>query len=148
MTREEILAMNPGRELDALMAEHVMGFKREKTPKDFDGNFGGEDILIPPGLDHNNWVYPPKGKIALTYHVPQYSTDWNFAIQYFSGLFLTALNNGKWVCGRANHIYDIKITDDHYQDKELVIAATPMEAICKMRLILAICPKEAVNTNA
>lgn len=85
-------------------------------------------------------------------NLPDYSQDMNAALTLMAdsrnfglGLFITPLNSGKWACGRASHIYDIKISDDHYRDKELVIADTAPEAICKMRLILALCPKEAVN---
>lgn len=68
------------RELDALVAEKVMGFRREKTPPDCEGKYGGEDVLIPPTINHKTWNYPPKGRIGLAYFVPHYSTDiaaWN-----------------------------------------------------------------------
>jgi len=71
----DIRNMPAGREMDALVAEHVMGFRREKTPPDCNGEYGGEDILVPPNIDHDTWHYPPKGRISLTFFVPQYSTD-------------------------------------------------------------------------
>lgn len=120
-TRGEILAMKPGLELDALYNKVIMGVEYE----------------------HHELM-------------PHYSTSKLFLVNmlnepskpddYFGvGLFVAPLNNDQWVCGRGNKIYDIKITDDHFQDKGLVICDTPMEAACKMRLILAICPEEAVN---
>lgn len=67
--------MEAGRELDALVAEHVKGFKHEKAPKDYDGMNGGTDILVPPDVDHANYPYPPKGPLRLTFFVPAYSAD-------------------------------------------------------------------------
>jgi Phage ABA sandwich domain len=69
--------------LDAEVAEKVMGFRREKTPKDCDGNFGGEDILVPRDIDHNRWSYPPKGQLAFTFWVPKFSTDLEKAWEVF-----------------------------------------------------------------
>lgn len=75
MNRQEILSMEAGRELDGLIAEHIFGYKWGKTPKDCNGEHGGEDILIPPGVDEN-WEYPPMGRISKYYHVAhKYSTE-------------------------------------------------------------------------
>lgn len=73
--------LQPGRELDALIAEHVMGFRREKAPKDYYGEHGGTDVLVPLDVDHQNWHYPPKGRIPLTFFVPDYSTELTAAWQ-------------------------------------------------------------------
>lgn len=64
----------PGRDLDALVAEKVMGYRREKAPPDYHGQNGGTDVLVPPGVDHSTWAYPPVGRIGPTYFVPSYST--------------------------------------------------------------------------
>lgn len=61
------------RELDAEIAVKVFGFTMEKTPKDYHGNFGDEDILLPPG-GPRDYVYPPSGRIPLTWHVPSWSS--------------------------------------------------------------------------
>lgn len=65
----------PGRELDALVAEKVMGYRREKAPPDANGENGGTDVLVPPDYEVASWAYPPLGGIALTYFVPRFSTD-------------------------------------------------------------------------
>lgn len=74
MNREEVLATTPGRKLDCLVAEFVLGFKRTKTPEDYNGQNGGTDVLIPPDMDSFP-NYPPMGKIALGYFANDYSTD-------------------------------------------------------------------------
>lgn len=119
MTREEILAMKPGPDLDALYVKAVLG-------KDCDCL----DIL-------------PRYSIWQSLLMEMLREEGKLGDYFGLGLFIAPLNNGQWVCGRAVKIYNIKITDDHYQDKGLVICDTPMEAACKMRLILALCPEEA-----
>jgi hypothetical protein len=54
MTREEILALGAGRELDALVAEHVMGWSR--------GTIGPEDdlSLVWFPLDGGGWLEEPR----------------------------------------------------------------------------------------
>lgn len=142
MTREEILAMKPGRDLDYLYAQYVEGW----TP-------------VPDmrrGYPECSWL-DPEGKKCSHLVVPWFSTHKVHIVRMLNandpsgngfrdvGLFIAPMNSGEWICGRGNKIYDIKITDDHYQDKELVICDAPGEAACKMRLILALCPGEAVN---
>jgi hypothetical protein len=139
MTREEILAMKPGRDLDFLYARHVENW----TPVPDIKRDYPECAWIDPG--GRKWSH-----IA----VPRFSTNKIHLLRMLNsrgpgnkwrdiGLFTAPLNNGQWACGRANKIYDIKIMDDHGRDKELVICDTPMEAALKMRLILALCPEEA-----
>jgi Phage ABA sandwich domain len=62
------------RALDALVAEHVMGFRREKAPRDYDGQHAGNDILVPPDVG-GDFCYPPRGPISVVYHVPRYSAS-------------------------------------------------------------------------
>jgi len=147
LTREKIMDMKPGREMDALVAEYVKGFRRGKTPPDCDGKYGGEDILLPPYIDET-FNYPPKGRISLTFFIDNYSTDITKAFplmvekgnhnNFDIGLFLAPLGNGQWMCGPASYIYNISIRDDHYKDPKVVICDTAPEAICKMRLIIAL----------
>ena len=139
MTREEILAMKPGRDLDFLYAQYVENW----TP-------------VPDtrrGYPECSWL-DPEGKKCSYLAVPWFSTHKVHIVRMLNtnefhniGLFIAPMNSGEWACGRGNKIYDIKIEDDHYRDKGLVICDTPMEAACKMRLILALCPGEAVNRD-
>ncbi len=67
------------RELDALIAEKVMGFHRVvDDTKDADGVRYGNDVLLPPGetLESLEFFLPRKGPMALTYFVhARYSTN-------------------------------------------------------------------------
>lgn len=73
MDKKYILELS-GRDLDCAIAEHIFKFKYAKTPYDIDGKFGGEDYLIPPNLDIDSFIYPPRGRIGYGYHVPDYHT--------------------------------------------------------------------------
>lgn len=74
MNREEILAMKPGRELDALVAEHVFGYKRVTMSLDYYGKNGGNEVLQPQEISEF-YNYPPVGRIPLWYHCKEWSTD-------------------------------------------------------------------------
>lgn len=47
------------------------------------------------------------------------------------GLFAAPLNNGDWMVGKANLIYHMDITSNHYIDPDLSVASTLSEAIQK-----------------
>jgi hypothetical protein len=72
MLREEIMQLSY-RELDGVIAEKIFGYTHGKTPGDYNGLNGGEDILIPPNYNNYDFYYPPKGKISKYFHVPFYS---------------------------------------------------------------------------
>lgn len=65
-----------GRELDAAIAERVFRYRREVVPADARGEHGGGDMLVPPDLDLSREPYclPPKGPIARTFFVPEWSS--------------------------------------------------------------------------
>lgn len=65
-------------DIDTQLAEQVFGFVVDKTPKDYDGNFGGEDILIPPNHS-KDYVYPPKGRLNYDFFVPKWSESFERA---------------------------------------------------------------------
>ncbi len=93
MTKTATVPVGP--ELDALVAERVFQFHREPQPKDCDGNFRGEEVLLPPGTTWDDlhvlgFSLPPRGRIALTYFTPSYST-----IDY-DALLALKQNRGRW----------------------------------------------------
>lgn len=49
------------------------------------------------------------------------------------GLFIARLNNGDWMAGRANRIYSMDITQDHYSDPNLSISPSLEEAVEKAK---------------
>jgi len=62
MTRDEIIKMEAGDELNTLIAQHIFGFKEIGQPKDYDGKYGGMPVLVPPGLS-GGYIWPPKGLV-------------------------------------------------------------------------------------
>lgn len=73
MTREEILAMQPGRELDALIAEKVMGW--HGPIQWVDDEDGSDPFLLEPGVEipegaDEDWVGDNNCIM------PHYSTTW------------------------------------------------------------------------
>lgn len=82
MTKEEILAMEAGPEMDALVAEKIMGWKRVQPPKwDYDGPLPDQgEVLASPCLieliNNGEYKWPPKGVIPFTFFInKRYSTD-------------------------------------------------------------------------
>lgn len=77
-TREQLKAM-PDRELDAVVAKVVMGWKwLHVESKDYDGKLEPHDVLVPAewSLDDVLRMYPPRGILARTAFVAsRYSTD-------------------------------------------------------------------------
>ena len=77
MDAKTIREMEAGRELDALVAKRVMrSHYWAETPRDFDGQYGGDVVLVPLGI---TWqlaepFLPRRGKIGHI-NVPLFSTD-------------------------------------------------------------------------
>lgn len=66
MTREEILAMPAGREMDALVAEHIFGYRWVQAPKhDAKGPLPEQGrVLAPPDLPEDMIHWPPIGVVG------------------------------------------------------------------------------------
>jgi len=63
-----------GRDLDAAIAEHVLGWKWCHVPPDLSG--GNEsDILVPPDLENSRRTLPPKGRLHAAFMVPEFHRD-------------------------------------------------------------------------
>ena len=45
------------------------------------------------------------------------------------GLFIAPLNNGDWMVGKSNVIYNLDIQTDHYKDKRLSIHSSLSKAV-------------------
>lgn len=120
MNREQIMAMKPGRELNYLVAEKVMGWKYHDSMI---------PCIYPPGLLPYQNIYG--------HEVPNYSTDIGAAwevVEKFDFLYLYRWNNqpckfecdpGEWECKLSE-----KGTDGF-----LGIGKTAPEAICKASLL-------------
>jgi hypothetical protein len=105
------------REIDTLVAEHIFGYRREKSPKDIHGNYGGEDILVPPTVDHKTYHDPPKGRIALTYFVKNYSADIAAAWEVVERLWpdVEYMNLERYGKNWCFHVHYTAHLDDCYQ---------------------------------
>jgi len=50
-----------------------------------------------------------------------------------AGLFVARLNNGDWMAGKADRIYHINVTRDHYSDPHLVVRNALPDAVSQAR---------------
>lgn len=120
MTRDEILALKPGRELDALVAEKVMGW-----------TYGHP---CPEGMDCLHWV-DEKGEVR-DYKPPQYSTDISAAWEVFekNGYYGNVSYMGvEYVCTLWS-----KWDDEGLGVDVTATGNTAPEAICKAALLAVI----------
>jgi len=135
MTREEILAMKPGRELDKLVAEKVFNWRKVPGPKtDYDGPCESFDVLVPPTIADPFPLYPPKGVIKPWYFCEYWSTDntaaWGIVERFKSKGYLFSLKN------LVGGIYEFILTDwEGKCDIYLAQGDIPTEAICKSALL-------------
>lgn len=131
MTKEEILNMKPGRELDILIAEKVFGWKRIEGPHyDYNGPCEYGDVLIPPEMSEDEAfaMMPPKGKVPLWYFVTEkYSTDISAAweiIEKFPRFEIEKNSEGIWC-----------VLMDEKWNRFVGYGETAPEAICKAALL-------------
>lgn len=139
MTREEILAMKPGRELDCLVAEHIFGYWWADGPKyDYDGPCEWERILVPPAISREEmkrYNFPPKGKIPKTFFVhEEYSTDiaaaWEVLIHIGMQGQVGFSGGDDWFCE-----IDSGWHDDGTAKNFKATGYTAPEAICRAALL-------------
>lgn len=69
-----------GRELDAAVAEHVLGWRKRRGPAyDYDGPCEAFDILVPPQITSaefdDGFIWPPRGVVKPWYFCKPWSTD-------------------------------------------------------------------------
>jgi len=120
MTRDEIMKMPPGRELDALVAEYVVGMKehRKAYPESFD-----ERVI---------WFRNPPNVTA--YYVPFYSTDTAAALE----VAIRLQKQGYYVCIELLPYEETSVGVYEENPAEQIAyakAQTPAEAICKAALL-------------
>ena len=121
LTREQIMNMPEGRELDTLVAQHIM-----------------ELTIVPDGLKYSPRYYLPEYKETYHREVPNYSTNISAALEVVEKM-------------RKNKIYlDIRVWPEEYQvlphqDEhnkliEHCIVKSPSlpEAICKAALLASL----------
>lgn len=126
MTKDEIMAMEPGPEIEMLIAEHVLKWRKVAGPKtDYDGPCEQYDVLVPPSVDNPFSVYPPRGSIKPWYFCMQWSRNFREAWEVFEkitdGGIVRRMPDGKYYCSFAGG--------------ELISAETAPLAICKAALL-------------
>ncbi len=124
MTREEILKMEPGPEFDALMAEHVMGWKRRTLLSDNPEYFyhaNGSDVI----RCRKRWS--PSRDIEAA---------WPLAVKV--GIIVWPTDKGRWLADAFKmHDDNTEFCDGSYDfpfGSHVVCKKAP-EAICKAALI-------------
>lgn len=108
LTRESILAMQPGREMDALVAECVMGWSDERPRYSQYIKVDGNDIR----------AWEPSTDIAAAWEV----IDSPQLARYRFGVLMTEL--GLWECRSFSPGYGIKVQ-----------SFTAQDAICRAALL-------------
>jgi len=145
MTKEEILAMEPGPELDASVEERLFNHQCEMRYCNWlpggwyeVQSYGEGKEVVGGGLLDENELHPCYKEGEKWTVTPFYSTDISAAWPVVGkmGLAVFPLNNTDWACCRASYIYHLQIDQDHYADERLVICRAAPEAICKAALII------------
>lgn len=78
LTKEQVMALKPGREMDALIAEHIFHWRKVPGPKtDYDGPCESFDVLVPPDIKDPFPLYPPKGAIKPYWFCHPWSTNFD-----------------------------------------------------------------------
>ena len=126
--------MKAGRELDALVAEKVMGWRWVQVPKDCDGLNEGR-CLAPVGLDEKNHQWTPKGKIS-EYSGPRYSTDIAAAWEVVEKLCLSVCASAPGLGGKPAS-YWVGFAD--MSGRFLVADLNNPSVVCEETAPLAIC---------
>lgn len=96
LTESEIYALPAGRELDALIAEHVLNWRKMKGPSyDYDGPTESKDILIPPDITDaqiiDGYIWHPKGVVPEYYFCKQWSTSTEHAMNLVEDMRLNGI---------------------------------------------------------
>lgn len=128
MNRDEILAMTPGREMDALVAENVFGWRECRV----NGNHWAYGK--PPDFDH-----PDDPRVRIEDYSTDLSAVWEVVAE------LSEKRGYGFSLGRAgiryepDRMWNVRVGTD-----EWVEANTAPEAICKAAL-LAVCSEAAIE---
>ena len=144
VTREEILAMEPGRELDVSVAVNVMGWQRWES-KGIDKVW---PVIVPPmGDERHNWA-AEWDEHGCPHWMPHYSTDISAAWEVVEKMQNTPCRDGDHFCARVegfknaheaaffHHLVGIPGDDglEYYEARGI----TAPEAICKAALLAVI----------
>ena len=127
LTRDSVLSMPAGREMDVLMAERVMGW----TVKDDCYYSNGE---ITPWMTPEHWGdyqgFRPSTDIAAAWEVMEKLCD---LYQGLGKMFLHQHPDG-WEAGSC----DLEVNSGEWLVEESATGSTPMLAICRAALLMTL----------
>jgi hypothetical protein len=127
ITRDDILNMPAGRELNILIAENVMGWKHSRVIPNSDIITGGDLIL---------WTKPDNVIITI-YDLPDYSNDiasaW-LVLEHMGNTYGWKPHNGVMIM-RENDNWYVELPQPNWECAE---AASPALAICRATLLAVI----------
>lgn len=129
----DIREMKPGRELDALVAEHVFKWRKVPGPKtDYDGPCESFDVLVPPTIGDPFLLYPPRGTIRPWWFCKEWSTDIFAALE-----ILEKLKQTHWVTIETdrNGLYYCSFTPFDSNGEMSPFTKNLSEAIAKAALL-------------
>lgn len=136
MTENEILAIKPGKELNAMVAEHVFGWRKVPGPTtDYDGPCESFDVLVPPTIDDPFPLYPPRGAIKPWYFCSNWSTGLTAAWELREHIHRTI--GGTHIISVCDELTELCKIWNGIKYIEAKGYTTP-EAICKAALIAKI----------
>ena len=140
-TREQILNMPVGIELDAIVCELIYGWKRIKGPKtDYDGQCEYGDVLIDPSLSEDDAfkMMNPRGTIPLHYFViNRYSTDISAAWELVEKLSRGKVDSS-FVLEFHYERYYARFGNVPFRPYRDEMYETAPEAICKAALLASL----------
>ena len=134
MTRDEILAMPAGREMDALIAQYVFGWKLRYVPKDARGENQGfvlVSAVISDALDDARIDYPKIGALPTYYYCRDWSTNIQSAwevVQYF-----VVRNKRPEIVRGPEHEWFVQLDD--FNEESAVYEENICIAICRAALL-------------
>lgn len=83
LTREQVMSVAPGTDLNVMVAEHIFGWRRIQGPThDYDGAVEHGEVLVPLDMSeaHAYAMMPPRGRIPLYIFVNrEWSSDMSAA---------------------------------------------------------------------
>lgn len=135
LTREEILAMEPGPELDKLIAEHVMGWSIYRYDKDVPKRcyYMLVDKSFDSVVDDGSWnAGERKTEEEAWKDNRSFSTDISAAWEVVTQL---KLNNWEFIIASEDDKIDVTFYWDAHRMEGAIFGGTAPEAICKAALL-------------
>ncbi|PIH58259.1 hypothetical protein [Paenibacillus sp. LK1] len=131
LTREQVLSVEPGTDLNVMVAEHIFGWRRISGPThDYDGTVEQGEVLVPLGMSdaHAYAMMPPRGSIPISYFI---NRNWSEDIYRAWMVIKQVEKEWAWEMKMYNGAgeVDVRIGRKDYSSENV------SEAICKAALL-------------